>query len=197
MSTLRKDNSEPAHDLASASTTGASKPSTSTRANSLPSTLRPSAISSALQALPPARRAQRTPRQTLLPPARRAGRSLPGGLWRAKRVASTPGAAGQDSRGGDTRLPDRHRLRVALVLPRSEASRLNLTVLGRVPIIGVRRMRSVADIAELEVEWLGETRAVEVIISGGDDSLLETNLLDGSRLVIDYVNYTVTVSDEE
>lgn len=84
----------------------------------------------------------------------------------------------------------------SLVLPRSEASRLNLTMLGRVPIFGVGRMRSVADIAELEVEWLGETRAVEVIVSG-DDSLLGTNLLDGSRLVIDYVNYTVTVSDEE
>jgi predicted aspartyl protease len=85
----------------------------------------------------------------------------------------------------------------ALVLPRSEASRLNLTVLGRVPIIGVGRIRSVADIAELEVEWLGETKAVEVIISGGEDSLLRTELFDESRLMIDYVNYTVTVSDED
>ena len=85
----------------------------------------------------------------------------------------------------------------ALVLPRSDALRLNLTVLGRVPIIGVGRIRSVADIAELEVKWLGETRAIEVIISGGEDSLLGTELLDGSRLVIDYVNYTVTVSNEE
>lgn len=85
----------------------------------------------------------------------------------------------------------------ALVLPRSEASRLNLTVLGRAPIVGVGRIRSVADIAELEVDWLGEARAVEVIISDGDDSLLGTELLDGSRLVVDYINYTVTVSDEE
>ena len=85
----------------------------------------------------------------------------------------------------------------ALVLPRSEVLRLNLTVLGRVPIIGVGRIRSVADIAELEVKWLGKTRAVEVIVSGGDDSLLGTQLLDVSRLVIDYINYTVTVSDEE
>jgi predicted aspartyl protease len=84
-----------------------------------------------------------------------------------------------------------------LVLPRSEASRLNLTILGRVPIIGVGRIRSVADIAELEVDWLGEGRAVEVIISDGDDSLLGTELLDGSRLMVDYINYTVTVSDEE
>ena len=85
----------------------------------------------------------------------------------------------------------------ALVLPRSEASRLNLTILGRVPIIGVGKIRAVADIAELEVEWLNETRAVEVIISSGDDSLLGTELLDGSRLVVDYINYTVIVSDEQ
>jgi clan AA aspartic protease len=85
----------------------------------------------------------------------------------------------------------------ALVLPRSEANRLKLTILGRVPIIGVGRLRSIADIAELEVEWLGESRAVEVIISDGDDSLIGTQLLDGSRLVVDYINYIVTVSDED
>ena len=84
----------------------------------------------------------------------------------------------------------------ALVLPRTDAMRLNLTVLGRVPIIGVGRTMSVVDIAELEIEWLGESRAVEVIISDGDDSLLGTVMLDSSRLVIDYFNHTVTVSDE-
>ncbi len=85
----------------------------------------------------------------------------------------------------------------SLVLPRSEANRLNLTVLGRVPIIGVSRLRSIADIAELEVEWLGETHTVEVIISDGDDSLIGTQMLDGSRLVVDYMNYIVTVSNED
>ena len=85
----------------------------------------------------------------------------------------------------------------SLVLPRSQANRLNLTVLGRVPIIGVSRIRSIADIAELEVEWLGESRAVEVIISDGDDSLIGTQMLDGSRLVVDYMNYIVTVSNED
>lgn len=84
----------------------------------------------------------------------------------------------------------------ALVLPRAEAVRLNLIVLGRVPIIGVGRSRQIADIAEVEIEWLGKSRAVEVIISDGDDSLLGTELLDGSRLVVDYSAYTVTVSDE-
>jgi clan AA aspartic protease len=85
----------------------------------------------------------------------------------------------------------------ALVLPRSEVNRLNLTILGRVPIIGVSKIRSIADIAELEIEWLGKTRAVEVIISDGDDSLIGTQMLDGSRLVVDYINHMVTVSDED
>jgi predicted aspartyl protease len=62
--------------------------------------------------------------------------------------------------------------------------------------IRVGRARLIADIAELEIEWLGKSHAVEVIISDGDDSLLGTELLDGSRLVVDYVAYTVTVSDE-
>ena len=83
----------------------------------------------------------------------------------------------------------------ALLLPREEADRLGLTTLGRVPIIGVGRTKSVVDIAELEVEWLGRRRAVEVIIGSGDDSLLGTGMLAGGRLLIDYVAHTVTVSD--
>jgi hypothetical protein len=58
---------------------------------------------------------------------------------------------------------------------------------GCVPIIGVGRARLIADIAELEVEWLGGRRAVEVIITGGDDSLLGTELLNGDRGRVDYI----------
>jgi clan AA aspartic protease len=83
-----------------------------------------------------------------------------------------------------------------LVLPRSEAARLNLTILGRVPIIGVGRAKLIADIAELEVEWLGGKRAIEVIITDGDESLLGTELLDGTQLLVNYIAYTVIVSDE-
>jgi clan AA aspartic protease len=82
-----------------------------------------------------------------------------------------------------------------LVLPRAEAVRLNLTVLGRVPI-GGGRSRQIADITELEIEWMSKSRTIEVIISDGDDSLLGTELLDGSRLIIDYVAHTATVTDE-
>ncbi len=84
----------------------------------------------------------------------------------------------------------------ALMLPRSEATRLGLIILGQVPIIGVSRARLIADIAELEVEWLGERRAVEVIISDGEDSLVGTAMLDGTQLLIDYVTHTVTVSEQ-
>ena len=85
----------------------------------------------------------------------------------------------------------------ALMLPRSEATRLSLPILGQVPIIGVSRARLIADIAELEVEWLDERRAVEVIISEGEDSLVGTGMLDGTQLLIDYMAHTVTVSEQE
>lgn len=84
----------------------------------------------------------------------------------------------------------------SLMLRRSDATVLNLTLLGRVPIIGVGRTRFVADIAELEVEWLGRSRPVEVIISDGDDSLIGTGMLDSSRLVVDYITYTTSVSND-
>jgi hypothetical protein len=38
---------------------------------------------------------------------------------------------------------------------------------------------------------------VEVIISDGDNALLGTEMLDSSRLVVDYIAYNVTVSDKE
>ena len=70
-------------------------------------------------------------------------------------------------------------------------------LLGQVPIIGVSRARLIADIAELEVEWLDERRTVEVIISEGEDALVGTGMLDGTQLLIDYVAHTVTVSEQE
>ena len=85
----------------------------------------------------------------------------------------------------------------ALMLTRFAVIRLGLAVLGRVPIIGVSGARFIADIAELEVEWLNERRAVEVIISDGEDSLVGTQMLDGTKLIIDYVAHTVTVSEQE
>jgi hypothetical protein len=38
---------------------------------------------------------------------------------------------------------------------------------------------------------------VEVLISDGDDALLGTEMLDGNRLVVNYIAYGITVSDKE
>jgi len=83
-----------------------------------------------------------------------------------------------------------------LVLPRSAVSRLGLPVIGREVFEMVAGHFLIADLAQADVTWLGETRTVEVVVSEGEDALLGTALLDGTRLTIDYVAYTVTVSDE-
>ena len=53
----------------------------------------------------------------------------------------------------------------------------------------------IASVALADLEWLGETRTVRVIVS--EDTLLGTELLDGTQLIIDDIARTVTVSDEE
>ncbi len=82
------------------------------------------------------------------------------------------------------------------MLPREAINRLNLTILGSATIVGMDGARRVASIAEMEIEWLGERRPVAVIVSRNDESLIGTELLQGNRLAIDYIAYTVTISDE-
>jgi hypothetical protein len=53
----------------------------------------------------------------------------------------------------------------------------------------------VAGVALAEVEWLGSTRTVRVIVS--EDTLLGTEPLGGTKLVIDYVAHMVIISGEE
>lgn len=83
----------------------------------------------------------------------------------------------------------------ALVLPQALVTRLGLPVVGREVFEMVGGQRFVASVALADIEWLGETHTVRVIIS--QDTLLGTELLEGTRLTIDYQAYTVTVSDEE
>jgi clan AA aspartic protease len=83
----------------------------------------------------------------------------------------------------------------ALVLPQSLVARLNLTVVGREVFEMVGGRQFVAGVALAEVEWLGATKTVRVIIS--EDTLLGTELLDGTKLVIDYVAHTLTISGED
>ena len=83
----------------------------------------------------------------------------------------------------------------ALVLPQALATRLNLPVVGREVFEMVGGRQFIASIAFADIEWLGETRTVRVIVS--EDTLLGTELLDGTRLTIDYIDHTLSVSDEE
>lgn len=83
----------------------------------------------------------------------------------------------------------------ALVLPQSLVARLGLRIVGREVFEMVGGRRFVAGVALAEVKWLGTTKTVRVIVS--EDTLLGTELLDSTRLVIDYIDHTVTISDEE
>jgi clan AA aspartic protease len=82
----------------------------------------------------------------------------------------------------------------ALVLPQSLVMRLGLPVVGREVFEMVGGRRFVAGVALAEVEWLGAERTVRVIVS--EDTLLGTELLDGTKLAIDYVAHTLTISGE-
>lgn len=83
----------------------------------------------------------------------------------------------------------------ALVLPQSLVTRLSLSIVGRELFEMVGGQRFVASVALAEIEWLGQIRTVRVIVS--EDTLLGTELLERTRLTVDYRGYTVTVSDEE
>jgi predicted aspartyl protease len=54
-----------------------------------------------------------------------------------------------------------------------------------------------AEVGLTEIEWLGRLRQVEVIISEGDDSLVGTELLVNTTLVIDYRSGSLTISTHE
>ena len=82
----------------------------------------------------------------------------------------------------------------ALILPTPVAERLNLPKVARLVFELVGGARMTADVALGEIEWLGERRTVEVILSEGDDALIGTEMLDHAILVIDYDNRSVTIT---
>jgi len=82
----------------------------------------------------------------------------------------------------------------ALILPASVAEHLALPVVGRLAFELVGGARMTADVALGEIEWLGERRSVEVIMSEGDDALVGTEMFEGAILTIDYANRLVTIS---
>jgi len=83
----------------------------------------------------------------------------------------------------------------ALMLPRRFVERLQLPVVGRLVFQVAGGTRINADIALAEVEWLAEARTFEVVVSEGEDSLIGTEMLDGTELTINYVALTVTITN--
>ena len=65
--------------------------------------------------------------------------------------------------------------------------------MGRLAFSLVGDARMTADVALGEIEWLGQRRTVEVIVSRGEDALIGTEMLDSALLVIDYANRSVLI----
>src|SRR5688572_10219945 len=85
----------------------------------------------------------------------------------------------------------------ALIVPTSVAERLGLPLVARLVFELVGGVQMSANVALGEIEWLGERRNVEVIISEGNDALIGSELFEGAKLVIDYVRGVVTISRGE
>lgn len=54
--------------------------------------------------------------------------------------------------------------------------------------------RMIAEIGLIDIEWIGDQRQVEVVVSEGDDALIGTELLIATTLTIDYQTSTVAIS---
>ncbi len=85
----------------------------------------------------------------------------------------------------------------ALILPASVAKHLALSVIARLVFELVGGARMAADVALSEIEWLGQRRTVEVIMSEGSDALIGTEMFEGAKLVVDYENRLVVISRDE
>lgn len=81
----------------------------------------------------------------------------------------------------------------ALILPTPFAKRLGLTVVARLVFELVGGARMSADVALAEIEWLGQNRFVEVILSEGDDALIGTEMFEDAKLIVDYANRLTTI----
>lgn len=81
----------------------------------------------------------------------------------------------------------------ALFLPRALIQRLGLPSLGREPVGWVNERQANMDISLARIKWLGDDRTFGVIVGEGDDALIGTELLRGTRLLIDYTSGVVSI----
>jgi clan AA aspartic protease len=82
----------------------------------------------------------------------------------------------------------------ALVVPAFVAQHVGLPVVAQLAFELVGGARMSADVALGEIEWLGQDRIVEVILSRGNDALIGTEMLEGAKLIVDYANRLTTIS---
>lgn len=81
-----------------------------------------------------------------------------------------------------------------LMLPRSFVSQLQIPIIGELTFEMVGGVRMSAEIGLGDIEWLGESREVEVIVSDAEDALIGTELLTAATLIIDYPSSSVEIS---
>lgn len=84
----------------------------------------------------------------------------------------------------------------ALMLPRELIGDLGIPLVGREVFEMVGQRFFTASIALTEIEWLDRRRVFRVVISEGMDSLIGTEMLDGNRLFVDYINDKVIVTNQ-
>lgn len=83
------------------------------------------------------------------------------------------------------------------MLPRAFVSQIPIHVIGKLTFETVGGARMSAEIGLTEIEWLGELRKVEVIVSEGDDALIGTELLIATTLIINYSSSSLAISTNE
>lgn len=84
-----------------------------------------------------------------------------------------------------------------LMLPHAFVSQIQLPIIGKLAFEMVGGARMSAEIGLGDIEWLGESRKVEVIASEADDALIGTELLIGTTLIIDYPSSSLTIATHE
>jgi clan AA aspartic protease len=84
-----------------------------------------------------------------------------------------------------------------LMLPRAFTEMLKMSVTDQTDVTWFDDTRVRRDVGRLRIRWLSAEYDAEVIVNEGDDSLLGTLLLAGTRLTIDYVARTVLVEKLE
>jgi clan AA aspartic protease len=80
----------------------------------------------------------------------------------------------------------------AMMLPREIIERSGVPIIGKEIFQLVSGRSIVASLALIEIDWLGKQQLVRAVISEGSDALIGAELLDGSRLLVDYIADQVT-----